>query len=76
MADSILDTVNAAYEDLSTADAPPPAADAPEITSDAPPPAETDEQKAERARDEAGRFAKQPKESKAKQSRRHTILQR
>ncbi len=63
MADSILDTVNAAYEDLSSPEAPPPAAEAPEV--EVPPAAEeTDDQKAARARDEAGRFAKQPKEAK------------
>ncbi len=64
MADSILDTVNAAYAELSAPEAPPPPApDAPE-TPAAAPPAETDEQKAERARSEDGRFAKQPKEPK------------
>jgi len=64
MAD-VLETVNAAYEGLAneTPEAPPPAADAPVTTSDAPPP-ETAEQKAERARDEAGRFAKEPKEKR------------
>ncbi len=63
MADSILDTVNAAYENLSTPEAPP--AEAPEVVTETPEvPEETAEQKAERARDEAGRFAKQPKEAK------------
>lgn len=56
MADSILDTVAASYDELAT---PPPA---PEVTPDAPAPAETDEQKDARARDEQGRFAKPPKE--------------
>ncbi len=61
MADSILDTVNAAYDSLETPEAPPaPQTEAPVEQ----PVVETDEQKAERARDEAGRFAKQPKETK------------
>ncbi len=61
MADSILDTVNAAYESLEEPAAPP----APQTEAPAEQPVvETDEQKAERARDEAGRFAKQPKETK------------
>ncbi len=65
MADSILDTVNAAYESLDQPDPAP----APEVITEAPPEiVETDEQKAERARDEAGRFAKQPKEAKPRET--------
>ncbi len=64
--DDLRGDIAKAYDELAGgSDAPPPAADAPDIAADAPPP-ETDEQKAERARDEAGRFAKQPKEPKAR----------
>ncbi len=58
--ESVLDSVNAAYQSLESTEAPPIV----ETTQEpaAAEPVETDEQKAERARDEAGRFAKQPKE--------------
>ncbi len=65
--DDLRGDIAKAYDELAgTSDAPPPASDAPNIAADGPPAAETDEQRAERARDEAGRFAKQPKESKAR----------
>ncbi len=63
--ESVLDSVNAAYESLGTTEAPA----APEVTeAPAEPAVETDEQKAERARDEAGRFAKQPKDEKSRET--------
>ncbi len=60
MADSILDTVNAAYDELAAPETP--IAPAPDAAPEAPIAGESAEQKAERARDEAGRFAKQPTE--------------
>ena len=69
MADSILDTVNAAYDSLETPEAPTNTPEAPSIAAEAPiSSGETDEQKAERARDEAGRYAKQPKETKPRET--------
>jgi hypothetical protein len=63
MADSILDTVNAAYDSLETPEAAPvPAVETEGAPSATPVPEETEQQAADRVRDEAGRFAKQPKE--------------
>jgi hypothetical protein len=61
MAESILDTVSAAYEGLAN---PEPDAVAPsaETVAEVPAQPETQEQTDQRARDEAGRFAKQPKQ--------------
>jgi hypothetical protein len=63
MADSILDTVNAAYDSLETPEAAPaPIVETEGSPSATPVPEETEQQAADRVRDEAGRFAKQPKE--------------